>query len=220
MKGQPDASDVWGVIRDSSDSDMKRLLDIWLEASVRAHGFVEPGFWESQVGAMRSRGHMMNAKARVRKRFESWLGHPRFPLLTALIGSLLAFPALRGTIELDDLVHRAILLGYWPTTHVLLDLFAFMPASDSAPGSFLTFAFTPGGSIRTYRSLSFGRISRNPRAGLPPMAQRLRPATPPIVSSGTRRGCFWSPSSTSVSNPRQPLPASQHCYSRWKTLTA
>ena len=47
--------------------------------------------------------------------------------MTALLGTLLAFPALRGTIEVDDYVHRSILLGRWPSRSVLLELFSFMP---------------------------------------------------------------------------------------------
>jgi hypothetical protein len=50
----------------------------------------------------------------------------------------LAFPALRG-----NLVHRAILLGHWPTQSVFLDLFAFMPTSEPARTSFFSFGFNP-----------------------------------------------------------------------------
>jgi len=41
------------MIREFKQSDMQPVLDIWLEASIDAHGFIDRGFWESNVSAMR-----------------------------------------------------------------------------------------------------------------------------------------------------------------------
>ena len=42
------------MIRRSRDIDMEAVLAIWLETSTRAHDFVEPEFWKSQLDNMRS----------------------------------------------------------------------------------------------------------------------------------------------------------------------
>jgi putative acetyltransferase len=41
------------MIRSFEQSDMTRVLAIWLEASVKAHDFVDASFWLSQVESMR-----------------------------------------------------------------------------------------------------------------------------------------------------------------------
>jgi len=41
------------MIRTFESSDMNDVLNIWLEASIRAHGFVGKEFWESRVNDMR-----------------------------------------------------------------------------------------------------------------------------------------------------------------------
>ena len=41
------------MIRTFESSDMNDVLNIWLEASIRAHGFVGKEFWESRVDDMR-----------------------------------------------------------------------------------------------------------------------------------------------------------------------
>jgi len=41
------------MIRRLTDEDMDAVLDIWLAASIQAHDFVAPSFWESQVENMR-----------------------------------------------------------------------------------------------------------------------------------------------------------------------
>lgn len=41
------------MIREYSAADTEMVLDIWLTASIKAHGFMSPEFWESQVGNMR-----------------------------------------------------------------------------------------------------------------------------------------------------------------------
>lgn len=41
------------MIRAFESSDMNDVLDIWLEASIEAHGFVGKEFWESRVDDMR-----------------------------------------------------------------------------------------------------------------------------------------------------------------------
>ncbi|RAW05953.1 N-acetyltransferase [Halomonas elongata] len=43
------------MIRTYREEDIDQVLDIWLSASVKAHGFVDPAFWESKVDEMRDR---------------------------------------------------------------------------------------------------------------------------------------------------------------------
>lgn len=42
------------MIRRLTDEDMDAVLDIWLSASIQAHDFVAPSFWESHVETMRT----------------------------------------------------------------------------------------------------------------------------------------------------------------------
>ncbi|MFS1442035.1 N-acetyltransferase [Vibrio sp. 10N.286.46.E10] len=41
------------MIREYNPNDIEAVLDIWLTASIKAHDFVAPEFWESQVANMR-----------------------------------------------------------------------------------------------------------------------------------------------------------------------
>lgn len=41
------------TIRPCSEADVNAILDIWLQASIKAHDFVAPEFWQSQVDNMR-----------------------------------------------------------------------------------------------------------------------------------------------------------------------
>ncbi|MDA0148395.1 N-acetyltransferase [Vibrio sp. LaRot3] len=41
------------MIRQYTPADIDQILDIWLEASIKAHDFVAPEFWQSQVANMR-----------------------------------------------------------------------------------------------------------------------------------------------------------------------
>ncbi|MGF1684262.1 N-acetyltransferase [Photobacterium minamisatsumaniensis] len=41
------------MIRQYTSQDIETVLDIWLTASIKAHDFVKPEFWESQLSAMR-----------------------------------------------------------------------------------------------------------------------------------------------------------------------
>ncbi|MDD4956285.1 MAG: GNAT family N-acetyltransferase [Candidatus Omnitrophica bacterium] len=41
------------MVRAFVRSDMERVLDIWLKASIKAHNFIEEKFWESKLGEMR-----------------------------------------------------------------------------------------------------------------------------------------------------------------------
>ncbi|MCY9863845.1 N-acetyltransferase [Vibrio coralliirubri] len=41
------------MIREYRPADIETVIDIWLTASIKAHDFVAPEFWESQVGNMR-----------------------------------------------------------------------------------------------------------------------------------------------------------------------
>lgn len=41
------------MIREYSAADTETVLNIWLTASIKAHNFIAPEFWESRVGNMR-----------------------------------------------------------------------------------------------------------------------------------------------------------------------
>lgn len=41
------------MIRKYKQADVDQILEIWLSASIEAHNFIEPGFWESKVNDMR-----------------------------------------------------------------------------------------------------------------------------------------------------------------------
>lgn len=41
------------MIRKYSDNDLDSVIEIWLEASIKAHSFVAEDFWRSQIGNMR-----------------------------------------------------------------------------------------------------------------------------------------------------------------------
>ncbi|GGX72460.1 N-acetyltransferase [Saccharospirillum salsuginis] len=42
------------MIREYKADDIEQVLDIWLSASIKAHDFIEPEFWESRVDDMRN----------------------------------------------------------------------------------------------------------------------------------------------------------------------
>lgn len=41
------------MIRNSQQTDTERILSIWLAASIKAHDFIAPEFWESKMDDMR-----------------------------------------------------------------------------------------------------------------------------------------------------------------------
>jgi len=43
------------MIRYFEYSDMEQVLDIWLEASIKAHDFIDKDFWKSKVNDMRDK---------------------------------------------------------------------------------------------------------------------------------------------------------------------
>jgi len=43
------------MIRNFEYSDMEHVLDIWLEASIKAHDFIDKDFWKSNVSDMRDK---------------------------------------------------------------------------------------------------------------------------------------------------------------------
>jgi len=42
------------MIRKYEDKEIDIILDIWLQASIKAHDFISQGFWESQLENMRN----------------------------------------------------------------------------------------------------------------------------------------------------------------------
>ncbi len=47
-------SESFKMIRKYTTNDLSSILEIWLESSIKAHNFVSPEFWESQMGDMRN----------------------------------------------------------------------------------------------------------------------------------------------------------------------
>jgi len=41
------------MIREYRQADLDQILEIWLSASIKAHNFIAPEFWESKVNDMR-----------------------------------------------------------------------------------------------------------------------------------------------------------------------
>jgi len=41
------------MIRKSKKSDIDQIINIWLDASIKAHGFIEKSFWQSKVQDMK-----------------------------------------------------------------------------------------------------------------------------------------------------------------------
>ena len=42
------------MIRKNTENDLEKILDIWLNASIKAHDFVAAEFWQSQLKNMRN----------------------------------------------------------------------------------------------------------------------------------------------------------------------
>jgi hypothetical protein len=42
------------MIRSSKKSDTETIVKIWLDASIKAHDFMSPEYWESKVGDMKN----------------------------------------------------------------------------------------------------------------------------------------------------------------------
>jgi putative acetyltransferase len=42
------------MIRKFQNSDMDQIINIWLDASIKSHDFVDSGFWESKIDDMRN----------------------------------------------------------------------------------------------------------------------------------------------------------------------
>ncbi len=42
-----------GADTQAARSDIDAILTVWLDASVKAHDFIEPSFWQSQLDNMR-----------------------------------------------------------------------------------------------------------------------------------------------------------------------
>ncbi|MCH8502656.1 MAG: N-acetyltransferase [Aliidiomarina sp.] len=41
------------MIREYSPADISQVLEVWLTASIKAHSFIAPDFWESKINDMR-----------------------------------------------------------------------------------------------------------------------------------------------------------------------
>ncbi|WP_084166532.1 GNAT family N-acetyltransferase [Stutzerimonas azotifigens] len=61
------------MIRPATPADMERVLAIWLKASLQAHDFIEPAFWEGKLEDMRTH-YLPSADVRVYERDGTVLG--------------------------------------------------------------------------------------------------------------------------------------------------
>ena len=43
----------WKMIRTFEHRDMERILEIWLNASIKAHDFIDASYWQSNIETMR-----------------------------------------------------------------------------------------------------------------------------------------------------------------------
>ena len=41
------------MIRECTPADISQVLEVWLSASIKAHNFIAPDFWESKINDMR-----------------------------------------------------------------------------------------------------------------------------------------------------------------------
>ncbi|MDR5860412.1 N-acetyltransferase [Halomonas eurihalina] len=91
------------MIRTYREEDIDQVLDIWLSASIKAHGFVDPEFWESKVGEMRDR-YIPASETFVYERNDRVVGF--YSLFEDTLAAIFVDPGLQGqgigTTLLDD----------------------------------------------------------------------------------------------------------------------
>ncbi|MDT8895229.1 GNAT family N-acetyltransferase [Halomonas sp. I1] len=91
------------MIRAYREADIDRVLDIWLSASIKAHGFVDPAFWQSKVGEMRDR-YIPASEIFVYERNDRVVGF--YSLFEDTLAAIFVDPDLQGqgigTTLLDD----------------------------------------------------------------------------------------------------------------------
>lgn len=75
------------------EADIDRVLDIWLSASIKAHGFVDPEFWESKVDEMRDR-YIPASETFVYKRNDRVVGF--YSLFEDTLAAIFVDPDLQG----------------------------------------------------------------------------------------------------------------------------
>ncbi|WP_275288305.1 GNAT family N-acetyltransferase [Halomonas elongata] len=91
------------MIRAYREADIDQVLDIWLSASIKAHGFVDPAFWQSKVGEMRDR-YIPASETFVYERNDRVVGF--YSLFEDTLAAIFVDPDLQGqgigTTLLDD----------------------------------------------------------------------------------------------------------------------
>ncbi|MDL4864309.1 N-acetyltransferase [Halomonas elongata] len=95
------------MIRAYREADIDQVLDIWLSASIKAHGFVDPSFWESKVDEMRDR-YIPASETFVYERNDQVVGF--YSLFEDTLAAIFVDPDLQGqgigTTLLDDAKDR------------------------------------------------------------------------------------------------------------------
>lgn len=81
------------MIRDYKVNDLQEVLDIWLIASIKAHDFIEPSFWESQLSNMRD-VYIPSSKTHVYEEEGKVLGF--CSLVDNTIAAIFVLPSLQG----------------------------------------------------------------------------------------------------------------------------
>lgn len=96
------------------------------------------------------------------RRLAPWFVHPRWPLAVALLGGVLALPALGSGLAADDFIHRVVLRGADPfarSERPLLDFFAFVSPDSATSRSFEALGVAPWWVSETTRIALFRPLS-------------------------------------------------------------
>lgn len=82
------------MIRAFTESDMEDVLDVWLSASLKAHDFIAPDFWRSQLENMRST-YIPASEVYVYESGSTVIGF--YALLENKLAAIFVAPDLQGT---------------------------------------------------------------------------------------------------------------------------
>ncbi|MCG8531827.1 MAG: N-acetyltransferase [Desulfovibrionales bacterium] len=82
------------MIRGFRPADMQAVLDIWLQASIVAHDFIDAAFWRDQVEAMRTI-YLPSSKSIVFEQDSRLLGF--YAMYETTLAALFVAPAYQGT---------------------------------------------------------------------------------------------------------------------------
>jgi len=92
------------MIRKATPADLPALLDIWLEATQKAHDFIEPSFWEGKFEDMRDH-YLPSANVWLYERGGQPLGF--FAVQEHVLAALFVSPAEHGQGIGSELLDKA-----------------------------------------------------------------------------------------------------------------